>query len=87
MVFRARLVDRTDEHCRRMIEQSVADMRPGAIVDEIEYENVDNLNEPFRCSYQVTLNSWSRSIEDLLLLRVPWTETTEYTQTLEGWFT
>lgn|GEM_PF-1151723 len=72
--FRALLLDRNHDHRCRLIQQSVAEERPGAVVDQIEIKGVEDLGCPMVVSYRVTLPAWARRIENLLLLRVPWSE-------------
>jgi hypothetical protein len=76
-MIRAALADRNDDHRRRTIEQSVADERPGATVEEIELINIDDLALPIQYRYQLHLPQWARAVKDLLLFRIPWAEPME----------
>jgi hypothetical protein len=73
-LYRTFLQDRQEDHRHRMIQQSVAETRPGAQVDEIEVDDVEDLDTAVSYRYRVLLKAWSRAIEDLLLIRIPWAE-------------
>lgn len=73
-LYRTYLQDRQEDHRHRMIQQSVAETRPGAEVDEIEVDDVEDLDTAVSYRYRATLKAWSRAIEDLLLIRIPWAE-------------
>jgi hypothetical protein len=76
-VYRTLLLDRQDDHRRRMIQQSVAETRPGAEVDEIEVDDMEDLDRDVTYRYRALLKTWARPIEDLLLFRIPWAEPVE----------
>ena len=57
-----------------MIQQAVAEERPGTVVDEVEVDDVGDLSRDVTYRYQAHLSRWARTIEDLLLFRVPWGE-------------
>lgn len=78
-MYRLSLLDRSDDHRRRMVQQSVGEERPGAEVDGIAFGDIEDLSGPLTCEYSVRLPNWSRRIQDLLLFHVPWAETAEVT--------
>jgi hypothetical protein len=77
-MYRMTLQDRNEDHRLRTIQQSVAEERPGAEVDEIEIGDIDDLGRDVRYGYRVNLRSWARRIQDLLLFRIPWAESMEF---------
>ncbi|MBW3600775.1 MAG: transglutaminase domain-containing protein [Planctomycetes bacterium] len=78
-MYRMMLLDRHEDHRRRVIAQSVAEERPGAEVDEIEIDDLADLSRHVGYHYQVKLRRWGRPVKDLLLFRVPWAEAFEFT--------
>lgn len=78
-IDRFALLDRNDDHRRRTVQQSVGEERPGAIVDGVEFGDVEDLSGPMTYAYTVRLPGWARRVQDLLLFRIPWAETAEIT--------
>jgi hypothetical protein len=78
-MYRMMLRDRHEEHRRRVIAQSVSEERPGAQVDEIEIDDLDDLSRDVTYRYRVLLRRWGRPVKDLLLFRMPWAEAFEFT--------
>jgi hypothetical protein len=76
-MMRARLLDRTDEFCARLIQQMEAEVVPGAQVTNVAFDGIEDLtgNVVVRCD--VTLPRLARRIKDLILLRVPWSDPLE----------
>src|SRR5690606_32165785 len=70
--YRIMLRDRNEDHRRRLVQQSVADERPGATVDEVVIGDLGDLDTPVTYSYRVRLRRWARQIDDLLVFRIPW---------------
>ena len=77
-MYRMMLIDRNDDHRRRTIGQSVAEERPGAEVNDVELNRLEDLNADVGYSYRVKLPRWTRTIGDLMLFRVPWAEPLDY---------
>jgi hypothetical protein len=77
--YRTVLLDRSHDHCRRLIQQSVAEERPGTAVDDVEIGDVEQLGGPVSYRYRAHLTHWARLIEDLMLFRVPWAEPIDFT--------
>jgi len=77
-IYRTMLLDRNDDHRRRTIQQSVAEERPGADVEEVRLGDVEDLGKDVTFGYRVVLRRWARRIEDLLLFRIPWAEPIEF---------
>jgi hypothetical protein len=77
--FRGVLTDRNEDHQRRIIEQAVAEERPGAIVSDITISNLEDLERDVHYSYRLSLPAWARPIQDLLLFRLPLAEPLEVT--------
>ncbi len=70
--LRVEMADRTLEQQRRFLAQFAAGELPGAKVSEQEFVSLDDLARPVRTTYRLELNCWIRSVQDLLLFRVPW---------------
>lgn len=77
--IRFSLFDRNEDHQRRLLQQSVAEERPGAKVHDAKLENVTDISGPLRYSFGLQLKGWARAVSDLILFRVPWAETITYT--------
>jgi hypothetical protein len=76
--YRTVLQDRSDDHRRRMIQQAVAEERPGTAVDDVEVGDVEDLASNVSYRYRAYLTRWARMIEDLLLFRIPWAEPIDF---------
>lgn len=72
--LRTEMTDRSREHQQRVLAQFAAGELPGAQVSEQEFVSLADLTQPVRVKYRIELDRWVRSIEDLLLFRVPWSE-------------
>jgi hypothetical protein len=75
--MRARLLDRTDEFCARLIQQMEAEVVPGAIVSNVSFEGIDDLTGNVIIKCDVALPGLGRRIKDLILLRIPWSDLLE----------
>ena len=77
-MHRMNLTDRNEDHCQRLIQQSVAEERPGAMVDEVKLGDVKDIQHNVTYGYRVKLAEWARRIQDLLLFRIPWAEPVDF---------
>lgn len=78
-MYRMTLLDRHEDHRRRVIAQGVSEERPGAEVDAIEIDDLADLSRHVGYRYRVQLRRWGRPVKDLLLFRIPWAEAFEFT--------
>lgn len=72
--LRTEMADRSPDHQQRILAQFAAGELPGAQVSNQDFVSLEDLTQPVQVRYHIKLDRWVRSIEDLLLFRVPWTE-------------
>ncbi|QDV20918.1 Transglutaminase-like superfamily protein [Gimesia panareensis] len=72
MEFRLRYVDRNEAYQSLTLEKELASSLTGAQIEAPQFLNLTDLSQPVSYSCQMTLDQWSRKIEDIILFRVPW---------------
>jgi len=72
MDFRLQYVNRNEEYQSLTLERELASSLTGAHIESPLFLNLNDLSQPVSYSCEMTLDQWSRKIEDIILFRVPW---------------